>query len=119
MKILDDLLATLDTEASVKDIRQGLFHTAELPLRRLLRLGLFQVTVGMTLALLAGTLNRVMIVELGVPASLVGVMIALPVVFAPFRAVFILALPTGGECSRILWYVLMAEERNLWSATAV
>jgi len=30
VKILDDLLATLDTEASVKDIRQGLFHTAVL-----------------------------------------------------------------------------------------
>jgi BCD family chlorophyll transporter-like MFS transporter len=35
---------------------------------------------------LLGTLNRVMIVELGVPASLVAVMIALPVLFAPFRA---------------------------------
>jgi BCD family chlorophyll transporter-like MFS transporter len=33
-----------------------------------------------------GTLNRVMIVELGVPASIVAIMISLPVVFAPFRA---------------------------------
>lgn len=57
-----------------------------LPLSRLLRLSLFQVTVGMALVLLVGTLNRVMIVELGVPASLVGLMIALPLVFAPFRA---------------------------------
>ncbi len=56
------------------------------PLSRLLRLSLFQVTVGMALVLLVGTLNRVMIVELGVPASLVGLMIALPLVFAPFRA---------------------------------
>ncbi len=40
----------------------------------------------MALVLLVGTLNRVMIVELGVPASLVGIMIALPLVFAPFRA---------------------------------
>ena len=40
--------------------------------RRLLRLSLFQVSVGMALVLLIGTLNRVMIVELGVPASLVG-----------------------------------------------
>ncbi len=60
--------------------------TPDLPLSRLLRLSLFQVSVGMTLVLLVGTLNRVMIVELGVPASLVGVMIALPLVFAPFRA---------------------------------
>ena len=54
--------------------------------RRLLRLSLIQVSVGMSLVLLIGTLNRVMIVELGVPASLVGVMISLPLIFAPFRA---------------------------------
>ncbi|WP_454299071.1 light-harvesting complex assembly protein PucC [Rhodobacter capsulatus] len=57
----------------------------EVPLSRLLRLSLFQITVGMTLTLLAGTLNRVMIVELAVPASLVSVMLAMPMLFAPFR----------------------------------
>jgi BCD family chlorophyll transporter-like MFS transporter len=57
----------------------------EVPLSRLLRLSLFQVTVGMALVLLVGTLNRVMIVELAVPASLVSVMLALPLLFAPFR----------------------------------
>ena len=57
-----------------------------LPLSRLLRLSLFQVSVGMALVLLVGTLNRVMIVELNVPASLVALMIALPVLYAPFRA---------------------------------
>ncbi len=60
--------------------------TPDLPLSRLLRLSLFQVSVGMALVLLVGTLNRVMIVELGVPAAMVGLMIALPVAFAPFRA---------------------------------
>ena len=60
--------------------------TAELPLGRLLRLSLFQVSVGLAVVLLIGTLNRVMIVELGVPAWLVAVMISLPLVFAPFRA---------------------------------
>jgi MFS transporter, BCD family, chlorophyll transporter len=60
--------------------------TKELPLSRLLRLSLFQVTVGMAMVLLVGTLNRVMIVELGVAAWLVSAMIALPLVFAPFRA---------------------------------
>jgi BCD family chlorophyll transporter-like MFS transporter len=58
----------------------------ELPLSRLLRLSLIQVSVGMCLVLLVGTLNRVMIVELGVPATLVGVMLALPLLAAPFRA---------------------------------
>ncbi|MEM9784382.1 MAG: PucC family protein, partial [Pseudomonadota bacterium] len=57
-----------------------------MPLGRLMRLSLFQVTVGMALVLLVGTLNRVMIVELAVPASLVAIMIALPMVAAPFRA---------------------------------
>ncbi len=60
--------------------------TPDLPLGRLLRLSLFQISVGMTLVLLVGTLNRVMIVELGVSATVVGVMIALPLLFAPFRA---------------------------------
>jgi BCD family chlorophyll transporter-like MFS transporter len=60
--------------------------TAELPLPRLARLALFQVSVGMVLTLLVGTLNRVMIVELGVSAGLVGAMIALPLLFAPLRA---------------------------------
>ena len=57
-----------------------------LTLAQLLRLGLFQVSVGMATVLLLGTLNRVMIVELAVPASIVALMIALPVVSAPFRA---------------------------------
>jgi MFS transporter, BCD family, chlorophyll transporter len=60
--------------------------TPDLPLSRLLRLSLFQVAVGMSLVLLVGTLNRVMIVELKVPASIVGIMVSLPLIFAPFRA---------------------------------
>jgi len=60
--------------------------TVELPLSRLLRLSLFQVSVGMAVALLNGTLNRVMIVELNMPAWLVALMVSLPLVFAPFRA---------------------------------
>ena len=58
----------------------------DLPLSRLLRLSLFQVSVGMALVLLIGTLNRVMIVELKVPSSIVSVMVAIPLLFAPFRA---------------------------------
>ena len=60
--------------------------SADLPLSRLLRLALFQVSVGMATVLLNGTLNRVMIVELGTPAWLVAAMIAVPLVIAPFRA---------------------------------
>lgn len=60
--------------------------TETLPLTRLLRLSLFQVSCGMALVLLTGTINRVMIVELSVPAWIVSVMIGLPLVFAPLRA---------------------------------
>ena len=60
--------------------------TQDLPLSRLLRLSLFQVSVGMAMVMLIGTLNRVMIVELQVSAALVSIMVALPLLFAPFRA---------------------------------
>jgi len=60
--------------------------TVELPLSRLLRLSLFQVSVGMAAVMLTGTLNRVMIVELGFKAWLVGLMVAIPLLFAPLRA---------------------------------
>ncbi|MFN6934410.1 MAG: BCD family MFS transporter, partial [Tsuneonella sp.] len=58
-----------------------------LPLSRILRLSLFQVSVGIAAVLLNGTLNRVMILELGTPTWLVALMIAIPLLIAPFRAV--------------------------------
>jgi BCD family chlorophyll transporter-like MFS transporter len=57
----------------------------DLPLGRLLRLAMFQLPIGMALVLIMGTLNRVMIVELGVPTWLVAAMISLPILFAPLR----------------------------------
>lgn len=57
-----------------------------LPLSRILRLSLFQVSVGIAAVLLNGTLNRVMIVELGTPTWIVALMIAIPLLIAPFRA---------------------------------
>ena len=59
--------------------------SAQLPLPRLMRLCLFQTAIGMTMALLVGTLNRVMIVELGVPAWWVALSVAIPLLFAPLR----------------------------------
>ncbi|MFM2036096.1 MAG: hypothetical protein RL459_1361 [Pseudomonadota bacterium] len=58
----------------------------ELPMSRLLRLSLFQVVIGLVTALLVGTLNRVMIVELQVPAWWVALAVAIPMVFAPLRS---------------------------------
>ena len=58
----------------------------DLPWSRLLRLSLFQISVGMAVVLLVGTLNRVMIVELQVPTSWVAIVVGLPLLFAPLRA---------------------------------
>jgi BCD family chlorophyll transporter-like MFS transporter len=85
MKRLNDRLALGWTRLSTRYLPFADAASAELPLGRLLRLSLFQVTVGMATVLLIGTLNRVMIVELGVSAWLVSLMVALPLVFAPFR----------------------------------
>ena len=60
--------------------------TRDLPLSRLLRLSLFQVSVGLATALVYGVLNRVMVVELGMAPSLVALMVALPLLLAPWRA---------------------------------
>lgn len=60
--------------------------SVELPLSRLLRLALFQVSVGIAAVLLNGTLNRVLIVELNTPTWIVALMIAIPLMVAPFRA---------------------------------
>jgi BCD family chlorophyll transporter-like MFS transporter len=62
--------------------------TAEMPLSRLLRLSLFQISAGCVLVLLNGTLNRVLIVELSVPVALVSAVIAIPVLAAPLRLFF-------------------------------
>jgi hypothetical protein len=80
--------------------------TPDLPLSRLLRLSLFQVSVGMALVLLIGTLNRVMIVELGVSAGLVGTMISLPLIFAPFRA--LIGFRSDTHTSALGWRRTMA-----------
>ncbi len=79
-------LADRWTQVGVKFLPFADAASAELPLARLLRLSLFQVSCGMTAVLLTGTLNRVMIVELGIPAGIVALLVALPLLFAPARA---------------------------------
>jgi len=61
--------------------------TEELPWPKLARLALFQLTVGFSAALIIGTLNRVMIVELHLSAALVSIMISLPLLLAPARTI--------------------------------
>jgi MFS transporter, BCD family, chlorophyll transporter len=87
MKRINPVLAQKWRELSPRFLPFADVAMAEVPFGRLLRLSLFQVSVGMAVVLLIGTLNRVMIVELAVPAWLVAVMVSLPLIFAPFRAV--------------------------------
>lgn len=58
----------------------------QLSMGRLLRLSLFQVSVALSVVLLSGTLNRIMVVELGQSAWLVSLMVAIPLLLAPSRA---------------------------------
>ena len=53
---------------------------------RVLRLGLFQFGMGLTLAPITGTLNRVLIDGLRIPAVLVGLLIAIHYFVSPVRA---------------------------------
>ena len=53
-----------------------------------IRLALFPIGYGLTGALIGGTLNRVMIAELGFPASLVGFFFAIPLLISPIRVWF-------------------------------
>ncbi|MGQ0455697.1 MAG: MFS transporter [Hyphomicrobium sp.] len=86
MKALNARLALQWASLSPRFLPFADAATPELPLGRLLRLSMFQVSVAMAIVLLNGTLNRVMIVELGVPSFVVAAMVSLPLLFAPFRA---------------------------------
>jgi MFS transporter, BCD family, chlorophyll transporter len=54
----------------------------------MLRLGLFQLGLGMMSVLLFGLLNRVLIKELGVPATIASIVLALTLFVAPSRVLF-------------------------------
>lgn len=86
MQGLNDKLAMAWSRVGTRFLPFADAATPDLPLGRLMRLSLFQITVGMATVLLVGTLNRVMIVEMGVAAWLVSLMVSLPVLVAPFRA---------------------------------
>lgn len=51
----------------------------------LLRLAAMPIAYGLSGALIGGTLNRVMIVELGYPATLVALLFAIPLIISPLR----------------------------------
>ncbi|MFM8368684.1 MAG: PucC family protein, partial [Chloroflexota bacterium] len=49
------------------------------------RLALFSIAYGVSGALIGGTLNRIMIADLGLPASLVAFFFAVPLIISPVR----------------------------------
>ena len=53
-----------------------------------IRLALFSIAYGLSGALIGGTLNRVMIADMGLPASLVAFFFALPLLISPLRVWF-------------------------------
>jgi BCD family chlorophyll transporter-like MFS transporter len=56
-----------------------------MPFHKILRLGLINMAVALTAVPIDGTLNRVMISELGLPATLTALLIALPYLTAPLQ----------------------------------
>jgi len=56
-----------------------------MPFRNILRLGLIHVAVAITLVPINGTLNRIMISELKLAATLVAALISLPYLFSPLQ----------------------------------
>ena len=70
----------------------------------------------MAAVMLLGTLNRVMIVELSVPAFIVATMIAIPVLIAPFRA--LLGFKSDNYRSAIGWkrvpYLMVWQSLAVW-----
>ncbi len=66
----------------------GNVELPRLNLLTMVRLGLFQMGLGMMSVLVFGVLNRVLIRELGVPATIATVILALTLFVAPARIVF-------------------------------
>ncbi len=56
-----------------------------MPFSKILRLGLIHVAVAITLVPINSTLNRIMISELGLAATLVAVLVSLPYLFSPIQ----------------------------------
>ncbi|MBW4518336.1 MAG: BCD family MFS transporter [Scytolyngbya sp. HA4215-MV1] len=73
-------------------------HLPKLNLFTMFRLGLFQIGLGMMSVLIFGVLNRVLIRELGVPATIATIILALTLFVAPAR----------------IWFGQMSDTRPLW-----
>ena len=53
--------------------------------RKIVQLSLVHVGVSLTVVPITGTLNRIMIADMGIPAVLVGILVALPYLLSPLQ----------------------------------
>jgi BCD family chlorophyll transporter-like MFS transporter len=81
----------------VNEVKEEHVQTAS-RVRTYIRMAAFPLGIGLTSVLVNGTLNRVMIVEQGIPASFVGLCFALPLLIAPLR----------------VWLGYQSDTRPLW-----
>ena len=84
---------------------------ADLTGKKLVRLSLFQISVGICFVLLNGTLNRIMVVELQHPAWIISAMLALPLLLAPLRMII------GYKSDNHRSYLGFRRLPYLWSGT--
>ena len=73
---------------NLSSLRSSPKQISSMNLLTMLRLGLFQMGQGMMFILTLGVLNRVMIQELAIPATVVGVTLAVPLFVSPARVWF-------------------------------
>lgn len=88
---------TID-DRSNPSIEEKFQQPPKINLLTMLRLGLFQTGLGMMSVLIFGVLNRVLIKELGVPATIATVILALTLFIAPAR----------------VWFGQMSDTKTLW-----
>jgi len=81
-------MATDNLSGSKSPLMTKSEQISKVNLLTMLRLGLFQMGVSMMSILMLGVLNRVMIQELGIPATIVAVLLAMPLFVSPARVWF-------------------------------
>jgi MFS transporter, BCD family, chlorophyll transporter len=78
-------------DLSSPEMNRNYSHPKSIPkvtLPTMIRLGLFQMGLGMMSVMVLGLLNRLMIEELAIPSAIVSAMIALTLFVAPVRIIF-------------------------------
>jgi MFS transporter, BCD family, chlorophyll transporter len=78
-------------DLSIPDMNQNYSHSNPIPkvtLPTMIRLGLFQMGLGMMSVMVFGVLNRVLIKELAVPSTIATMILALTLFVAPARIIF-------------------------------